>query len=109
MTKRITILATCLLAGAADDTKGQPAIGYPGSTIDVDDNTAGLLVVAGKAKYDKDAKLKDTAKAHEAELEDRAKSVVTPEAAMAAAVAQGVATALAAMGIAKPAAAAPQA
>lgn len=97
MTKRVTILALCLIAGADAETNGQPTLAYPGSTLDLDDNTAGLLVVAGKAKHDKDAKLKNTAKEHEAGIEERAKAVATPEAAMATLVAQAVTAAVAAM------------
>lgn len=102
MTKRVTILALALIAGATDETNNQPQLAYPGSTLDLDDNTAGLLVVAGKAKHDKDAKLKNTAKEYEAALEERAKAQTTPEASMAALIAQAVAAAMAA----KPAASA---
>lgn len=99
MTKRVTILALALLGTVTDESTGQPAVAYPGSTLDLDDNTAGLLVVAGKARYDKDAKLKDTTKAHEAELEARAKAVTTPEATMAQLVAQAVASTIATLGL----------
>lgn len=98
MTKRVTILALCLIAGANAETNGgQPTLAYPGSTLDLDDNTAGLLVVAGKARHDKDAKLKNTAKDHEAGIEDRAKALSTPETAMAAMIAQAVTAAVSAM------------
>lgn len=99
MTKRVTILALCVLGSVIDETTRQPAVAYPGSTLDLDDNTAGLLVVAGKAKYDKDAKLKDTTKAYEAELEARAKAVATPEANMAQLVANAVAATIASLGL----------
>ena len=97
MTKRVTILALCLIAGANAETSGQPTLAYPGSTLDLDDNTAGLLVVAGKARHDKDAKLKNTAKDHEAGIEERAKALSTPETAMAAMIAQAVTAAVSAM------------
>jgi hypothetical protein len=99
MTKRVTILALALLGRAIDETSNQPAVAYPGSTLDLDDTTAGLLVVAGKARYDKDAKLKDTTKAHEAELEARAKAVATPESSMAQLVASAVASTIASLGL----------
>lgn len=105
MTKRVTILALCLIAGADAETNGQPTLAYPGSTLDLDDNTAGLLVVAGKARHDKDAKLKNTAKEHEAGIEERAKALTTPETAMATMIAQAVTAAISAMQPAKSAAA----
>lgn len=99
MTKRVAILALCLLGSVTDETSNQPAVAYPGSVLDLDDNTAGLLVVAGKARYAKDADLKDTTKAHEAAITARAKAAATPEATMAQLVAQAVATTIASLGL----------
>ena len=94
--KRITILNVVLLAGATAENGNQPVLAYPGSTIDVDDNTAGLLVVSGKARYDKDAKAKDTSKARLAEIDAlAAKSAQSPEATMAALIGAAVQAALA--------------
>lgn len=92
--KRITLLAVALIAASSDAHQDQPLIGYPGSTLDVDDTTAGLLVVAGKAKYDKDAKAKDTTKEHERAADDRVKAANAPDTRMADAIAGAVTAAV---------------
>lgn len=95
MTKRITILAACFVAAnAAEGAAAQPL--YPGTTIDLDDQAAGELVVAGKAKYDKEAKLKSTAKEHEAAQEEQlARAQLDPQSAFATTLAATMATEMA--------------
>lgn len=89
--KRITILADAHIPGENPD---QPETLYAGSTVDLDDSIAGQVVAAGRAKYDKDAKLKDTSKARLAEIDARASAAVSPQAELAAFVAAAVAQAL---------------
>lgn len=102
MTKRITIITDTFIPGESPEAEQQPV--FEGSTIDADDDTAGLLVAGGKARYDKDARLKSTAKDRMAEIDARvAKAAADPAAAQAAIVAAAVAQALAAAGF-KPAA-----
>jgi hypothetical protein len=106
MTKRITILAACFIAAnAAEGAAAQPL--YPGTTIDLDDQAAGELVVAGKAKHDKEAKLKNTAKEYEAAQEElAARAQLDPQSTfaktLAATMAAEMAKAMAAQ-LAKPA------
>lgn len=107
MTKRITILAACFIAAnAAEGAAAQPL--YPGTTIDLDDQAAGELVVAGKAKHDKEAKLKNTAKEYEAAQEEQAaRAQLDPQSAFAKTLAATMATEMAKamavqMGNAKP-------
>jgi hypothetical protein len=93
--KRILITATALLAGATEANKGQPQVAHVGSVIDVDDNTAGLLVVSGKARYAADdAKLKDTTKEAEAAADAKAKAAASPDQALASMIAAAVAAAV---------------
>jgi hypothetical protein len=95
MTKRITILAACFIAAnAAEGAAAQPL--YPGTTLDLDDQAAGELVVAGKAKYDKDGKLKSTAKDYEAQQEEQAaRAQLDPQSAFAKTLAATMATEMA--------------
>jgi hypothetical protein len=95
MTKRITITTDTFVPGESPEHEQEPV--FAGTTLDTDDNTAGLLVAAGKAKYDKDAKLKSTAKDRMADIDARATAAaVDPAQAVAAAVAVAVAKAMAA-------------
>lgn len=83
MTKRVTILAAAFIAvNAAEGGAAQPV--FPGSTLDLDDQAAGELVVAGKARYDKEGKLKNTAKDYEAQQEElAARAQLDPQSAFA--------------------------
>ena len=91
--KRVTILALCFIAAAGTEAGVVADPLYPNSTLDLDDNTAGQLVVAGKARSDKDAKLKNTTKEHETAIDERVKvAAVSPMEAMAAAMAKSMAT-----------------
>lgn len=91
--KRVTITADAHVPG---DTPEQPNVVFAGSTLDLDDTVAGLLVVSGKARYDKEGKVKDTTKARLAEIDAQAaKAAQPPEAQMAALVAAAVQAALA--------------
>src|SRR5262245_45294560 len=93
--KRITITADTFVPGDKPEDAQTPV--FTGSTLDADDNTAGLLVAAGKAKYDPDAKPKSTAKERMADIDARAaQGSVDPQQALAATVAAAVASALAA-------------
>lgn len=93
--KRVQILASALLAGAADSNKNQPQVVHPGSVIETDDNSAGQLVVAGKAKYvADDVKLKDTTKEAEAAADAKAKASASPDQALAGLIAAAVAAAI---------------
>jgi hypothetical protein len=98
--KRVSIINNAHIPG---DTPEQPEMVCVGSVLDLDDDIAGQLVVAGKARYEtKDAKLKNTAREVMAECDARAKTAsLPPEAAMAAMVAAAIKDAL----TAKPAAA----
>lgn len=101
MTKRVTITADTFVPGETPEAAMSPL--FEGSTVDLDDNTAGLLVAAGKARYDKDGKLRDVSKARMAEVDEQAaRAAVDPQQALAAAVAAAVAQAMQAQ--AKPAA-----
>lgn len=95
MTKRVTILAACFIAAnAAEGAAAQPL--YPGSTVDLDDQAAGELVIAGKARYDKEGKLKSTAKDHEAQQEElAARAQLDPQSAFAKTLATTMATEMA--------------
>jgi hypothetical protein len=107
MTKRITILATCFATSLGEAGQNSPTVLHPGSTIDCDDNTAGLLVVSGKAKLDPEAKLADTTRAAEKAADERAKAAgKPPESVVAELVAAAVTAALAAQAKAAPAPAA---
>jgi len=102
MTKRITILAMTFMFGASDTAAAQPL--YPGTTLEVDDKTAGELVVAGKARHDPEAKLKSTAKEHESDLDRRAAlASLDPQEALAATLAKTIAREMAAAMKAAPA------
>lgn len=93
MTKRVTITADTFVPADTPDAAMQPV--FEGTTLDLDDDTAGLLVVSRKARYDKDAKLRDTSKARMAEIDERAtRAAADPQAAMMAAVAAAVAQAM---------------
>jgi hypothetical protein len=95
MTKRVTILAACFVAIAASEgAAAQPL--YPGTVVDLDDQAAGELVVAGKARYDKEGKLKSTAKEHEAAQEElAARAQLDPQSAFAKTLAATMATEMA--------------
>lgn len=89
--KRITIIADCHTPG---DKPEQPETLYAGSTLDLDDNVAGLLIAAGRARPDKDGKLKNTARDRLADIDARAAAVQSPHVELAALVAAAVAQAL---------------
>lgn len=91
--KRITILQHAHIPG---DTPEQPEMVYAGSVLDLDDEVAGLLVVSGKARYEtKDVKLRNTAAATNAALDEAAaKAALPPEAAMASLIGAAVRAAL---------------
>lgn len=79
--QRIEIISDCLIPG------GRTL--FTGSVIDIDDDVAGQLVAAQRARLvDEDTKLKDTSKAALAEADARAEASTKPEAAQAALVAQ---------------------
>lgn len=102
MTKRVTITGDTFVPADTPDAAMTPL--FEGSTVDLDDDTAGQLVVSGKARYDKDAKLRDTGKARMAEADERAaRNAIDPQQALAAAVAAAVSQAMQAQQ-AKPAA-----
>lgn len=93
--KRVLIIQNAHIPG---ETPEQPEMVCHGSVLDLDDSIAGLLVVAGKARYqDKDVKLKNTSKDVMAEIDAQAKKAnQPPEVALAAMVAAAVKEALAA-------------
>lgn len=97
--KRVTLIADAHVPG---ETPDQTATVFAGSTLDLDDTTAGLLVVSGKARYDKEGKLKDTSKARLAEIDAQAaKAAQSPESTLATLIGAAV---QAAMAVNKPAA-----
>lgn len=86
--KKVEILAPCF---APSEVEGQMKTLYPESVLEVDDDTAVLLVASQRAKYaEKGAKLKDTTKEHEAAAEKNRSEQLTPQAMIAAAVASAV-------------------
>lgn len=90
MTKRVTIVSDTHVPGSGADAPAETL--FSGSTLDLDDNVAGQLVAAGRAKYDKDAKLRNTAKDRLAEIDDRAQaSAMSPQEVLAAALVQALA------------------
>lgn len=96
--KRVQINSNCLIPSGVE---GQMATAYVDSVLDLDDNTAGQIVVAQRASYvrrDKDGKYLaepvDTTAAHEKAAAKAAASAADPTTAFAAAVAAAVAQAL---------------
>jgi hypothetical protein len=79
--KRVTITADAHVPG---DTPEQPTVVFAGSTLDLDDTVAGLLVVSGKARYDKEGKVKDNSKARLAEPLDAQMAALVAAAVQAA-------------------------
>ena len=97
MTKRVCILALCFLASAAAEGEAAVAL-FPGTVLDVDDQDAGQLIIAGKARpAAKDERIKNTAKEHEDAIDVRAKAAaVDPQRVMAEAMATAMAKTMAA-------------
>lgn len=101
--KRVEILSSALIPGDAGEMK----VAHVGSILDLDDDVAGLLIAGSRAVLAPEgAKLRDTAKAIEAEADRKAAAQASPEAAMAALIAAAVQAALTAAP-AKPAEPAP--
>lgn len=91
--KRVTITADCMIPGNNPEAASRPL--FAGSTLDLDDNIAGLLVVSGKARHDADGKVKDVTKDRMSAIDQRAEEAAKPAAAvatetLAAAIAQAL-------------------
>ena len=95
--KKVKIVSACFVPA---DVEGEMKTVYPDSVLSLDDDVAVQLVAAQRAVFvDKETKLVDTTKQHEAAAAERVADAQSPQAMMAAAIAQ----ALIASGVIKPA------
>lgn len=92
--KRVTFIADAFIPGDTPDVM-RPV--FTGTTVDLDDEVAGLCVVGGKAKYDKEAKLKSTADARMKAIDEAAANSAKTPAELAAEQMATMTQALAAM------------